>query len=254
MLSRRIKRQTGLPRGGNINPLVISHPPKHIAIIMDGNGRWAQKRGLPKVAGHIQGTKTVRVMVEACTDIGVKALTLYTFSTENWKRPKEEVDALMDMLKDQIGRELSQLKKNNIRFNAIGELEGLHPDVCARIQDAIGQTSSNTGLILTLALNYGSRAEILNAVRNIALNVKSGKIDSENINEKLFDSYLYTANLPQVDLLIRTSGEMRLSNFLLWQLSYSEIYVTNKLWPDFTKDDLKTAIAEFTNRHRRFGG
>ena len=221
---------------------------------MDGNGRWAQKRGLPKVAGHIQGTKTVRVMVEACTDIGVKALTLYTFSTENWKRPKEEVDALMDMLKDQIGRELSQLKKNNIRFNAIGELEGLHPDVCARIQDAIGQTSSNTGLILTLALNYGSRAEILNAVRNIALNVKSGKIDSENINEKLFDSYLYTANLPQVDLLIRTSGEMRLSNFLLWQLSYSEIYVTNKLWPDFTKDDLKTAIAEFTNRHRRFGG
>ena len=227
--------------------------PKHIAIIMDGNGRWAVKRGLPRIAGHIQGAKTVHLIVEACGILGVKALTLYTFSTENWKRPKEEVDALMRMLKDNIEKELPKLKKNNIRFNVIGDIKGLPPDVGEKMVYSMEQTKGNSGLILTLALNYGSRAEILTAVKNIALDVKNNKINIENINEELFDKYLYTKDLPQIDLLIRTSGEMRLSNFLLWQLSYSEIYVTKKLWPEFVKDDLEFAVKEFSTRQRRFG-
>lgn len=228
--------------------------PKHIAIIMDGNGRWARARGLPRVAGHIQGVNTVRVVVEACAKLGIKALTLYTFSTENWKRPKEEVGALMNMLKEHIAKELPSLKKNNIRFNVIGDIAVLPLDVREKIDSAKKETAENAGLILTLALNYGSRLEILNAVRNISADAKSGKIDITDIDEALFGSYLYTAGLPEPDLLIRTSGEMRLSNFLLWQLSYSEIYVTEKLWPDFKKEDLEAAIAEFAKRKRRFGG
>lgn len=228
--------------------------PRHIAIIMDGNGRWANQKGLPRVAGHRQGAKTVRLVTEECDRLGIKALTLYTFSTENLKRPKEEIGALMKMLKDNLDRELPSLKKNNIIFNAIGEIEGLPQDVREKIEYVKDQTHSNTGLILTLALNYGSRAEILNAVKNIALDVKSQKLDIENITEDTFGRYLYTEGLPQIDLLIRTSGEMRLSNFLLWQLSYSEIYVTKKFWPDFTKEDLRQAVNEFANRSRRFGG
>lgn len=227
--------------------------PKHIAIIMDGNGRWARSRGLPKVLGHMQGVGAVRRMVEACVKIGVKALTLYTFSTENWKRPKEEISALMKMLKEHIEKELPSLKKNNIRFNTIGEFDALPPEVRKVINLAKAETRDNSGLILTLALNYGSRIEILNAVKNIAIDVKSDKLRVEDIKEKLFEGYLYTKDLPEIDLLIRTSGEMRLSNFLLWQLSYSEIYVTKKLWPDFTKSDLEIAINEFSARQRRFG-
>jgi len=221
---------------------------------MDGNGRWAKSKGLPRVVGHIQGVGVVRKITEACVKSGIKALTLYTFSTENWKRPKEEVNALMKMLKDHIGKELPSLKKNNIKFNTIGEFDALPADVRKAINSAKAETSSNSGLILTLALNYGSRAEILNAVKNIAIDVRSGKLRVEDIKEKLFEGYLYTNGLPEIDLLIRTSGEMRLSNFLLWQLSYSEIYVTEKLWPDFTKSDLETAIKEFSARQRRFGG
>lgn len=221
---------------------------------MDGNGRWAKVKGLPRVAGHIQGANTVRVVVEACVKAGVAALTLYTFSTENWKRPKEEVSALMKLLKDHIEKEIPSLNKNNIKFNTIGEFEELPPDVQEKIKYAKAETENNSGLVLTLALNYGSRAEILNAVKNIAIDVVSGKIKPGGIDEKLFEEYLYTRGLPEIDLLIRTSGQMRLSNFLLWQLSYSEIYVTQKLWPDFTKDDLEAAIEEFSSRQRRFGG
>jgi undecaprenyl diphosphate synthase len=228
--------------------------PKHKAIIMDGNGRWANQKGLPRIAGHIQGANTVRLVVEECGRRGIKALTLYTFSTENWKRSKEEIDALMNMLKDNLGKELPSLKKNNVMFNTIGEIEGLPQDVREKIAYAKDQTRLNTGLILTLALNYGSRTEILTAIKNIAFDIVSKKLDIENITEEIFDRYLYTKDLPQIDLLIRTSGEMRLSNFLLWQLSYSEIYVTKKFWPDFTKEDLKEAIDEFSKRQRRFGG
>lgn len=221
---------------------------------MDGNGRWAKSKGLPRIVGHVQGANTVRMVVEACAKSGIQALTLYTFSTENWKRPKEEINALMKMLKEHIKKELPSLKKNNIKFNTIGELGALPPQAQEVINLAKSQTKDNSGLILTLALNYGSRSEILNAVKNIAIDVKSGKLSAEGIKEELFEEYLYTKGLPEVDLLIRTSGEMRLSNFLLWQLSYSEIYVTKKFWPDFTRDDLTAAIKEFSSRQRRFGG
>ena len=226
---------------------------RHIAIIMDGNGRWAVQRGLPRVAGHRQGVKTVQTIIEACIELKVKALTLYTFSTENWKRPKEEVDILMNILKEHLETELPKLKKNNIRFNTIGEIEELSDGLKEKIVYAKQQTQANDGLILTLALNYGSRKEILNAVKKIIEDVKLAKLNLEAITEGVFDNYLYTRELPPIDLMIRTSGEMRLSNFLLWQLSYSEIYVTKKLWPDFTKEDLKEALTEFTNRQRRFG-
>lgn len=227
--------------------------PGHIAIIMDGNGRWAKERGLPRIAGHAQGANTVRVVVEACARLGVKALTLYTFSTENWSRPKEEIGALMNMLKEHLEKELPRLQKNNIRFNTIGEIQALPPDVQQQIDRAKERTRPNSGLVLSLALNYGSRAEILNAVKRIIEEAKSGRVDAQQMTEEKFEKYLYTADLPPLDLLIRTSGEMRLSNFLLWQLSYSEIYVTKKLWPDFTKEDLEEAIADFNMRQRRFG-
>jgi len=220
---------------------------------MDGNGRWAKQKGLPRVAGHAQGANTVRVVIEACIKLGVKALTLYAFSTENWKRPKNEVDALMSMLKDNLNKELPLLKKNNIRFNTIGDIKVFPQDIQDSIRNVKQETSANNVLILTLALNYGSRYEILNAVKNIAIDFEGKKIDIQKIDEKLFSSYLYTKDLPELDLLIRTSGEMRLSNFLLWQASYSEIYITKKLWPDFTKEDLEAAINEFSKRQRRFG-
>jgi len=220
---------------------------------MDGNGRWAKQKGLPRVAGHAQGANTVRVVIEACIKLGVKALTLYAFSTENWKRPKNEVDALMSMLKDNLNKELPLIKKNNIRFNTIGDIKVFPQDIQDSIRNVKQETSANNVLILTLALNYGSRYEILNAVKNIAIDFEGKKIDIQKIDEKLFSSYLYTKDLPELDLLIRTSGEMRLSNFLLWQASYSEIYITKKLWPDFTKEDLEAAINEFSKRQRRFG-
>lgn len=231
----------------------LDNVPGHIAIIMDGNGRWAKQKGLPRVAGHAQGANTVRVVIEACIKLGVKALTLYAFSTENWKRPKNEVDALMSMLKDNLNKELPLLKKNNIRFNTIGDIKVFPQDIQDSIRNVKQETSANNVLILTLALNYGSRYEILNAVKNIAIDFEGKKIDIQKIDEKLFSSYLYTKDLPELDLLIRTSGEMRLSNFLLWQASYSEIYITKKLWPDFTKEDLEAAINEFSKRQRRFG-
>jgi undecaprenyl diphosphate synthase len=230
------------------------HIPKHIAIIMDGNGRWAARRGLPRIMGHRAGVKSAQEAMEAAGDLGVKVLTLYTFSTENWKRPKAEVGALFGLLQEYIDREGDKIKKNNIRFSVIGRMEELPPAVKDRLQKLISETRGNTGLIVNLALNYGGRPEIIDAVRAISADVKTGKLGPEDVDEKLFSKYLYTKDLPDPDLLIRTSGEYRISNFLLWQISYSEIYVTKKLWPDFRREDLRKAIDEYRDRDRRFGG
>lgn len=227
--------------------------PVHIAIIMDGNGRWAQKRGLPRTAGHREGVKAVKRIVRVAGDIGLKYLTLFTFSTENWKRPKSEVSALMKLLGETTKRELSELLENNVRLIATGNIEEL-PDLRREIlKDAIKTTTNNTGMVLNLALNYSGRNEIILAVRQIGREIAEGKIDPAGIDDRLFASYLQTNGLPEPDLLIRTSGEMRISNFLLWQTAYTELYVTNILWPDFSEDDFLHAILDFQSRERRFG-
>jgi len=227
--------------------------PEHIAIIMDGNGRWARKRGLLRTAGHRAGVKTVKKIVRIAGDIGLKYLTLFTFSTENWKRPKNEVSAIMRLLEQTTKRELSELLENNVRLIATGDIENLPPKKREVLLDAIERTRNNTGLVLNLALSYSGRAEILEAIRNISKDISTGKINPDNINDELFSSYLQTNGLPDPDLLIRTSGEMRISNFLLWQTAYTELYVTDVLWPDFTEDDFLKAIADYQRRDRRFG-
>jgi len=227
--------------------------PEHIAIIMDGNGRWAKKRGLLRTAGHRAGVKTVKKIVRIAGDIGLKYLTLFTFSTENWKRPKDEVSAIMRLLEQTTKRELSELLENNVRLIATGNIENLPPKKREVLLDAIERTKNNTGLILNLALSYSGRAEILQAIKNIASDLSSKKIIPDDINDELFSSYLQTNGLPDPDLLIRTSGEMRISNFLLWQTAYTELYVTDVLWPDFNEDDFLKAIADYQRRDRRFG-
>lgn len=227
--------------------------PKHIAIIMDGNGRWALKNGLNRVDGHFEGVDSVRDIAEAAASIGIKYITLYTFSTENWSRPKQEVDALMSLFIETIIKELDTLNKNDIRLNAIGDLESLPAENYKQLIDTIEQTSSNSTMTLTLAMSYSSRWEIINAVKNIALEVESGKLKSKDINEDVFESYLTTVGIPDPELLIRTSGELRISNFLLWQIAYSELYFTDVLWPDFRKEELYKAIVEYQDRERRFG-
>ena len=221
---------------------------------MDGNGRWAKERRLPKLAGHRAGVKAAEEAIKACGDLGVKALTLYTFSTENWKRPKREVEALFGLLEKYLDRETGKLNKNNIKFSVIGRIEALPAALKEKLRKVAEETKSNTGLVLNLALNYGARAEITDAAREIARDAASGSVRLEDIDEELFSGYLYTKDLPDPDLLIRTSGEFRVSNFLLWQISYAEIYVTKKFWPDFRKADLKKAVAEYRRRKRRFGG
>jgi undecaprenyl diphosphate synthase len=228
--------------------------PHHVAIIMDGNGRWAKSRNMPKLAGHRAGAEAAREIVTASGELGIRFLTLYTFSTENWKRPKNEVDALFGMLSDYLDKELDKLHKNNIRFMVTGDIEGIPDPLRSKLKNAIKATVNNTGLTVNLALNYGSRGEITRAARLIASDVKCGVIKPEDIDEKLFSRYLYTKDIPDPDLLIRTSGEYRVSNFLLWQISYSELYITDKMWPDFGKKDLKQACSEFGKRDRRFGG
>jgi undecaprenyl diphosphate synthase len=233
--------------------LAKGNQPAHVAIIMDGNGRWAQKRGLPRTAGHREGVKAVKRIVRVAGDIGLKYLTLFTFSTENWKRPKSEVSALMKLLGETTKRELSELLENNVRLIATGNIEEL-PELRREIlKEAIKTTTRNTGLVLNLALNYSGRNEIILAVQQIGRDVAIGKIDPNRIDDKLFSSYLQTDGIPEPDLLIRTSGEMRISNFLLWQTAYTELYVTNILWPDFSEDDFLHAILDFQNRERRFG-
>ena len=227
--------------------------PKHIAIIMDGNGRWARKRGLPRIAGHRAGVKTVKRIVEAAAGLKISILTLFTFSTENWQRPREEVSAIMNLLYETTKRELSELEKNNVKLITTGNIEELSSTRKEILKKAIQRTKDNTGLILNLALNYSGRSEILDAVKKISADVCSGVIKPEDLDEGLFSSYLYTKRLPDPDLLIRTSGEMRISNFMLWQTSYTELYVTPVLWPDFSVDDFYQAIWIYQNRQRRFG-
>jgi undecaprenyl diphosphate synthase len=227
--------------------------PKHLAIIMDGNGRWAKKQGMLRVFGHENGTKSVRTTVEACARLGVENLTLYAFSTENWNRPKIEVDALMKLLISALKKELKTLQENNIRLASIGNLDKLPKSAKKELDDVIEKTKSNTRMVLTLALSYGSREEILTAVRDIALKVKNNIISIDGIDESIINQHLYTQNLPDVDLLIRTSGEHRISNFLLWQIAYAELYFTDVLWPDFKEEDLYQAIISYQKRERRFG-
>ncbi len=226
---------------------------KHIAIIMDGNGRWAAARGLPRVLGHQGGAQAVRRIVEACCELGIKALTLYAFSWENRDRPPEEIHDLMALLDDFLRRETPTLLTNRIRLRAIGRLETLPPDVLARLQQVMDRTARLERMTLTLALSYGGRQEIVDAARRVARAVARGELRPEHIDETVFAQQLYAPDLPDPDLVIRTSGEQRLSNFLLWQSSYTELYVTPKLWPDFSKDDLVEAIAVYERRERRFG-
>lgn len=227
--------------------------PAHIAVIMDGNGRWAKKRGLPRTLGHRQGVKSVKKVVRIAGEIGIRYLTLYTFSTENWKRPKEEISAIMRLLGETTRKELSELLENNVRLMATGDIGKLPSRRRDILVDAIEKTTANTGLVLNLALNYSGRTEIIEAVRGIARDVAAGRFQPEAIDDALFVRYLQTNGLPDPDLLIRTSGEMRISNFLLWQTSYTELYVTDVLWPDFSEDDFLHAILDFQNRERRFG-
>jgi undecaprenyl diphosphate synthase len=227
--------------------------PKHLAIIMDGNGRWAQERMLKRIIGHQKGVETVRNIVEESSSLGIKYLTLFAFSAENWLRPKSEVRSLMSLLKKYIAMETPRLMRNNIRFNVIGKLDELPPDVNKAVEVAIAKTSDNSGMILTLALSYGARQEILQAVAKLADDLATGKIKKDEVNELFFTRYLYTANLPDPDFLIRTSGEMRISNFLLWQIAYSELYFTEVNWPDFGKEEFYHALSNFQSRERRFG-
>ncbi|RKX18924.1 MAG: isoprenyl transferase [Candidatus Zixiibacteriota bacterium] len=227
--------------------------PNHIAIIMDGNGRWAKKRGLPRTVGHKYGVKAVKKVVRAAGEIGIKYLTLYTFSTENWKRPKKEVSAIMNLLYETTRRELNELLENNVRLITTGDIEALSPRRRKMLKEAIALTANDTGLTLNLALNYAGRFEILQAVKNIAVDYAKGAFKIDDIDGELFSSYLQTNGLPDPDLLIRTSGEMRISNFLLWQTSYTEMYITDVLWPDFDEKEFYRAIIDFQGRERRFG-
>ena len=227
--------------------------PKHVAIIMDGNGRWAKQKGLLRAMGHESGTKSVRETVEACAKLGIENLTLYAFSTENWNRPKLEVNTLMKLLVHSLKNELKTLQDNNIRFNTIGNLDKLPKNIQSELQEVIQKTKNNSHTVLTLALSYGSREELINVVKNISNKVKNNIISIDNIDESIINQHLYTHNLPDVDLLIRTSGEHRISNFLLWQIAYAELYFTDVLWPDFTGNHLFEAIISYQKRERRFG-
>ena len=227
--------------------------PRHIAIIMDGNGRWAKERGLPRIAGHREGINSVREITKICGKLGVKYLTLYTFSTENWNRPKTEVKALMTLLLSTIKKEIKELHKNDVKFSTIGDISILPKGTIESNKEGEKLTFYNSGLNLVLALNYGSRQEIISAVNNIVLDIKKGSLDSNLIDENIFSSYLDTNNCPDPDLLIRTSGELRISNFLLWQSAYTEMYLTSTYWPSFRENELFTAIYDFQNRERRFG-
>ena len=227
--------------------------PKHLAIIMDGNGRWAKQKGLLRAFGHENGTKSVRTTVESCAKLGIENLTLYAFSTENWNRPKLEVETLMKLLISSLKKELDTLQKNNIRLNAIGNLDLLPSSAKKELLTVIEKTKKNSRMTLTLALSYGSREELLNAVKNISSKVKNNIISQDDIDESIINQHLYTHNLPDVDLVIRTSGEHRISNFLLWQIAYAEFYFTDVLWPDFKETDLYDAIISYQKRERRFG-
>jgi undecaprenyl diphosphate synthase len=229
--------------------------PSHIAIIMDGNGRWARRRNLPRVAGHKAGVEPVRIAVETCTRLAIQALTLYAFSVENWKRPRAEVDTLWRLLRLYLRRELPEIMRNGIRFTCMGRLDGLPPQVRSELEAAVEATAQNTGMRLNVAINYSGRAELVDALNAIIEDARlEGRLRDLHIDEQSIASRLYTAGMPDPDLLIRTSGEMRISNFLLWQIAYAELYVTDTLWPDFRRADLLHAILDYQKRDRRFGG
>ncbi|MBR0517620.1 MAG: isoprenyl transferase [Firmicutes bacterium] len=228
--------------------------PAHIAIIMDGNGRWAKERGQIRLKGHQAGMEALHDIVKACSDMGVQVLTVYAFSTENWKRPAEEVSGIFSLLVRYVAKELKELNENNVRIRLLGDIRPL-PDAARKaVLEAVDDTADNTGLVFNIAINYGGRAEIVRAAKQLAQQAAEGQLDPENITEDLFAEQLYTADLPDPDLIIRTGGELRLSNFLTWQSAYSEIYVTDTYWPDFTPEKLTEAIESFNNRDRRFGG
>ena len=227
--------------------------PGHIAIIMDGNGRWAKERGMPRISGHSEGVERVRDTVRACAQLGVQYLTLYTFSTENWKRPKDEVSFLMRLLLKALKDETDELQTNNVRIRTIGDLSSLPQEVQAELLDSIEKTRKNTGLTLILALSYSGRWDLTQAIRHLARDIREGKLTEQDVTDELVGKYLSTAGIPDPDLLIRTSGEFRLSNFLLWQLAYTEIYISSRFWPGFRRDELYAAIANYQQRERRFG-
>lgn len=228
--------------------------PRHVAIIMDGNGRWAQRRGLPRIEGHRRGVKSVREIVETCADIGIEQLTLYCLSSENWKRPESELSRLMSLLEQYLIEDRSTIMRQGLRFAAIGRRDGLTPGVLKELDRTLELSRNNTGMRLCLALNYGARSEIADAAQAIAHKVANGELNPAEVNEDVFAQHLYTAGMPDPDLLIRTAGEMRLSNYLLWQISYAELWVTEKCWPEFRKPDLMQALRAFASRDRRFGG
>jgi undecaprenyl diphosphate synthase len=228
--------------------------PRHVAVIMDGNGRWAKQRNLPRIEGHRQGAESARTIIRTAGELGVKYLTLYAFSAENWNRPKDEVDALMKYLIHYLKTETPELNKNNVRLEVIGQIYRLPENVQEHLKKSIATLSKNSGLTLVMALSYGSRIEIVDAVRRIAEKARDGKLEPADINEEVISQHLWTRNIPDPDLLIRTSGEMRVSNFLLWQISYAELVITPTLWPDFRKPQFFAALEEYARRHRRFGG
>ena len=238
----------------HLSPEAKASLPQHVAIIMDGNGRWAKARNLPRIEGHRQGAESARTIIRTSGELGIKYLTLYAFSAENWNRPKDEVDALMKYLIHYLKTETPELNKNNVRLEVIGQIYRLPENVQEHLKKSIATLSKNNGLTLVMALSYGSRIEIVDAVRGIAEKVKRGKLDPADITEQVFAQHLYTRNIPDPDLLIRTSGEMRVSNFLLWQISYAELVITPTLWPDFRKPQFFDALEEYARRHRRFGG
>ena len=238
----------------HLTPEARASLPQHVAVIMDGNGRWAKQRGLPRIEGHRQGAESARAIIRNAGELGIKYLTLYAFSAENWNRPKEEVDALMKYLIHYLKTETSELNKNNVRLEVIGQIWRLPENVQEQLRKSIATLAKNNGLTLIMALSYGSRIEIVDAVRRLAEKIKSGQLEPADITEKLISDHLWTRNTPDPDLLIRTSGEMRVSNFLLWQISYAELVITPTLWPDFRKPQLFAALEEYARRNRRFGG
>lgn len=228
--------------------------PEHVAIIMDGNGRWAKQRNMPRTMGHKAGVETIRRIVKEADRLGIKYITLYAFSTENWKRPKDEVNALMKLLVQYLKSEVTELHKNGVVLKVLGDIEALQEECKKEIEESIELTKNNTGLVLNVAFNYGGRDEIIRAVKNIVIDLQSEKINKENINQDLFSEYLYTKDSPDPDLIIRPSGEQRISNFLLWQCAYSEFWYSNVNWPDFSEKDLQQAVYDYQNRDRRYGG
>ena len=248
-----LRMDTAISEHESVSGLDPTRLPRHVAIIMDGNGRWARGRGLPRVMGHRAGIKSVRAAAEIAREVGVEFLTLYAFSVENWKRPTGEVSTLMRLLNEFLRRELSTLMKNEIRLNVLGDFAGLPEIVRRHLERVMEETRENRKMVLNLALNYGGRSEIVHAARRVAEQVKAGKLKLSQLNEEIFSRFLYTDGQPDPDLLIRTSGEQRISNFLLWQISYAELYITPKLWPDFGKADFLDALRDYQRRERRFG-